>query len=463
MTKRLGLLAAFLLAGCTIQPDDPSTTTTFGGGAGNGPPPPNTGGFGGSFGTGGSVGGAAGTKGGAVVLACDPLAPPKGNVIKVTPSQTADLPSIIADAAPGTTISFGEGIYSPVPRLTVKAAGVSLRSEFGNGAAVVLDGAYATDEIVVVSASNVTVADLTIKHAVNHLIHVSPPEGGPDVTGVRLYRLRLDDAGEQFVKVNPNGGRTFWVDGGSLECSALTLSADGRPHVVSLPDLPCYTGGIDAHSALGWRVRRNRFEGFWCPIGLSEHAIHFWNSSRDTITENNVIVNSARGIGYGLGETGAVRDYLDNPYPTAGFVGHYNGIIRNNVIFADIMGFDTGIALEQSRGTRVFHNTIFSTNTSTTFFFSSIDYRFSNTTGGEIRNNLVHRISMRDGAGGSVDHNLENVPALYFLNPTTLDFHLSSTAVNAVDRGVVLPDTGVDMDGRSRGPLPDLGAYERFP
>jgi hypothetical protein len=33
--------------------------------------------------------------------------------------------------------------------------------------------------------------------------------------------------------------------------------------------------------------------------------------------------------------------------------------------------------------------------------------------------------------------------------------------VNAIDKGVVLPDTGVDMDGLARGPSPDLGAYER--
>jgi hypothetical protein len=386
-----------------------------------------------------------------------------GNVIKVAPSQTADLPSIIADAAPGTIISFADGIYSPLPRLNVKTAGISLRSEFGNAASVVLDGAYATDEIVVVSASNVTIAELTITHAVNHPIHISPPDDGPDVTGVRLYRLRLIDSGEQFVKVNPNTALTSWVDGGTLECSTLTLTNDGRPHVVSLPGLPCYTGGIDAHAARGWLVRRNRFEGFWCADGLSEHAIHFWSGSRDTIAENNVIVNSAMGIGYGLGESGAGRDYPDKPFPSAtGYIGHYGGIIRNNVIYADIPGFNTGIALEQARGVRVIHNTVFSTDAATSFF-SSVDYRFSNTVSGEIRNNLVRRISMRDGAGGNVDHNLENVPLTYFANPTTQDFHLTPQAINAFDKAVVLPDTGVDMDGRMRGPTPDLGAYERFP
>jgi hypothetical protein len=382
--------------------------------------------------------------------------------MRVTTADTAQLASIVADATPGTTILFADGVYSPVPRLNVRAVGVTLRSVSGIGSAVVLDGAYATDEIVVISASNVTIADLTVTHAINHPIHVSPPDTGPDVIGVHLYRLRIVDGGEQFVKVNPNGDRTFWVDGGSLECSNLQLTDAGRSHVVSLPDLPCYTGGIDAHGARGWVVRGNTFEGFWCESGLSEHAIHFWNSSRDTLTENNIIVNSARGIGYGLGETGVVRDYADNPYPSAGFLGHYDGIIRNNVVFADIVGFDTGISLEQARGVRVIHNTVFATGSGDAGgAFSSIDARFAGTKGGEIRNNLVRLISTRDGATPSADHNLEYVPAQYFLNPASRDLHLSPIAVNAIDKGVVLPDTGVDMDGLARGPSPDLGAYER--
>jgi hypothetical protein len=373
----------------------------------------------------------------------------------------SQLPSIITGAPTGATILFADGTYSLTTRLNVTTPGITLRSASGNASAVILEGIYVADEILFVSASNVTIAEMTVTHAVNHPIHISPPDAGPDVTGVRLYRMRIIDGGEQFVKVNPNGARTFWVDNGRLECSTLLLTDAGRPHVVSLPGLPCYTGGIDAHSARGWVVRRNRFEGFWCEMGLSEHAVHFWNSSRDTLVEHNVIVNSAMGIGFGLGDTGTVRNYPDNPYPGVGFVGHYDGIIRNNVIEADIPGHDTGIALEQARGVRVYHNTIFAAATATAFF-SSIDYRFANTAA-EIRNNLVRRISLRDGAVGMVDHNLENVPAAYFLNAAMHDFHLVATAVNAIDKGVVVLESGFDMDSVAHGPSPDLGAYELRP
>ena len=313
-----------------------------------------SGGVGGTAGSGGVGGAADAGDGGTIGLGCDPLPPPTGTVINVTPAQTSQLASIIAGAATGTTILLADGIYTPVTRLNLMTPGVSLRSASGNPSAVVLDGVYAADEILFVGASNVTVAEITVTHAINHPIHVSPPDSGPNVTGVRLYRLRLVDSGEQFVKVNPNGARTFWVDDGRLECSTLLMTDAGRPRVVSLPGLPCYTGGIDAHGARGWIVRRNRFEGFWCAMGLSEHAIHFWSASRDTLSENNVIVNCAMGIGYGLGEMGTARAYSDNPYPGVAYVGHYDGIIRNNVIYADIPGFDTGIALEQARGVRVF-------------------------------------------------------------------------------------------------------------
>jgi hypothetical protein len=76
---------------------------------------------------------------------------------------------------------------------------------------------------------------------------------------------------------------------------------------------------------------------------------------------------------------------------------------------------------------------------------------------------LVGRISLRDGAMGTADHNLEMVPAAYFVNPSAQDFHLVATAANAIDQGVVVPEAGLDMDGAPHGASPDLGAYEHSP
>jgi hypothetical protein len=55
------------------------------------------------------------------------------------------------------------------------------------------------------------------------------------------------------------------------------------------------------------------------------------------------------------------------------------------------------------------------------------------------------------------------VPAGYFVNPPLADFHLTAAATDAIDKGVSLPEAGLDLDGQphSAGAAPDLGADER--
>jgi hypothetical protein len=321
----------------------------------------------------------------------------------------------------------------------------------------VLDARYATGDLVAVAASGVTIAEVTLTRASFHLVHVVPRDGGPTVRRVRLYRLRLVDGAQQFVKVNPNAARSAFVDAGRVECSSFRLTDRGRRHVPS-DFLPCYTGGIDAHGARGWVVRLNRFEDIRCGTGLAEHAVHFWTGSRDTLVERNTIVDCARGIGFGLGErTDWARTYAGQR--GQGYVGHYGGIIRNNVVVARRAGMETGIGLEQARNARVFHNTVYA-GARATGYFSSLDYRFPNTMA-DIRNNLVTRITARDGATARLARNVEAVPARWFRNAARLNFHLSPAAAGAIDRGVKVSGAGLDIDGKphTAGP-PDLGADE---
>jgi hypothetical protein len=213
------------------------------------------------------------------------------------------------------------------------------------------------------------------------------------------------------------------------------------------------------HGGRDWIVRFNRFEGIYCRTGLAEHAVHFWLGSRDTLVENNTILNCARGIGFGLGPVGQGRRYADEPSSADGYTGHWGGLIRNNVIYADVREYDTGIGLEQARDVRVFHNTVFATG-SATGAFSSIDARFANTRT-EIRNNLVNNITQRAGPVVTASHNVVGVTADAFVDAAGRDLHLRADFAMAIDRGMPLDAGGLDMDGQTRGAQPDIGADER--
>lgn len=392
---------------------------------------------------------------------CEPL-PVEGNVIDVTPADAGNLRDIVANAPSGSTIMLADGTYmldggDASSRIQLTTDNVTLRGASGDASAVVLDGGYATNEIVTIHANDVTVAHLTITRAVDHLIHVTP--GGATITGTHIHDVRFIDGGEQFIKINSDGSGTNWADDGEVSCSYFELTDAGRPNIERNPG-GCYTGGIDAHSARGWHVHHNRFVDIYCAgEGLAEHAVHFWSASRDTLTEQNIILNCARGIGYGLVENGADRTYGDDPYPNVGYMGHIDGIIRNNVIYADHDFYDTGIELAQAQGVRVLHNTVVNPD-GLGGFFSSIDYRFANTDA-EIVNNLTRRITMRNGASGTLSSNMENTDLAMFEDAASGDFHLVSGAA-AVDAGEDVAGAGLDIDDEPHtNAAPDIGADER--
>src|SRR5262245_50720029 len=179
---------------------------------------------------------------------CAPLPPPSGTIIDVTPAQAGQLASIVSGAPAGATVRLADGVYALGGALVnLRAAGVTLRSLSGNAAAVVLDNNYQGGDLLAVTASNVTVADLTVQRAYFHPIHVAPATGA--VTGALIHNVRVMDPGQQGIKINPNAG--FFADAGEIRCSRVELTDAGRPFVRD----SCYTGGIDGHQAVGWRVR----------------------------------------------------------------------------------------------------------------------------------------------------------------------------------------------------------------
>ena len=236
---------------------------------------------------------------------CPPLPPSGETIIKV--ATVEQLQHAVDNAPPGATILVAEGTYNlKGVSLVFNTPNVTLRSASGDRTAVVLDGAYQSRAIVQINASHVTLADLTMRHAHKYAIHVMSTTQG-DTVNTRIYNVHIIDPGEQAIKIS-TATPGHYSDNGEIACSRIELTDAGRPRIQN----NCYTGGIDAHKARGWLVRDNVIEGFWCPEGLAEHAVHFWDGSRDTVVERNVLKNNARGVGFGMMDKGSTRTYPDD-------------------------------------------------------------------------------------------------------------------------------------------------------
>lgn len=398
---------------------------------------------------------------------CPALPPPTGVTVTVGSEQA--IWDAVNTATSGATILIADGTYNLGAYgyyLWIDTPNITLRSASGRRDSVILDDSYSRSEIITITASNVTIADLTLKQAGTHPIHVVSTSGG-NTLNTLIYNVHIVDPGQQAIKINPHANPVHFTDDGVVACSTIELTDAGRAKVWEING-SCYTGGVDGHQSRGWVVRDNIIKGFWCPQGLSEHGVHFWTGSRDTIVERNWLINNARGIGFGLREIGSGRTYdADDPCPDAtGYVGHFDGIIRNNFIFADRdelfasqYGTDGGIALAQACGVQVLHNTVAFTQSP----FAAIEYRFSNTDA-DLTNNLVtHNLEDRGGAA-VLSGNLSNRPLSLFVDGANGDLHLKSSADAAIDQAVAIAaglcDDDFDNQSRPEGSARDIGADE---
>ncbi|MEJ2622904.1 MAG: hypothetical protein P8163_22525, partial [Candidatus Thiodiazotropha sp.] len=141
---------------------------------------------------------------------CPAMGPATGNPVHV--SNVSELVSAVNNAQSGDAILLADGVYAlNGDYLWIASPNVELRSASGNRDAVVLDGNYQSTEIVTIAASNVTVADLTIREAYTHPIHVVTT--GADVTGTLIYNVHITDPREQGIKINPGTPGTYVDDG----------------------------------------------------------------------------------------------------------------------------------------------------------------------------------------------------------------------------------------------------------
>jgi hypothetical protein len=279
----------------------------------------------------------------------------------------------------------------------------------------------------------ITIANLTIRDLFFHPIIFNAGTENP-----RVYNVHLIDAGEQFIKSNPDdaGGG---VDNGIVEYSVIEFTTTAKDD---------YTKGVDVQTATNWIIRHNLFRNIVAPAGqLAGPAILLWRGTSNSLVDGNQFVNCARGVMFGA----------DDYYSPS----HRGGLARNNVVYRSAaQPGDVGIMLTDSPDTQVLNNTVYLSGT----YASPIEYRYPGTRNVLIANNLLDGvIKARDGATATLARNLEGAGAGMFVSAASGDLHLSGAATSAVDQGLVLAGVPDDWDGQARpiGAGYDIGADER--
>jgi len=359
----------------------------------------------------------------------------------VSVSTVAELHRAVAEARAGDTILVADGRYALLRSLEIATPGVTLRSQSGNPDRVILHGrGMEGDDVGVavgVGASNVTIADVTIRSVGYHAVQV---RGERAASQFILHNAKLQDAGQQLLKGSFADNGMVAVDG-LVACSEFAYSTNAPSD---------YTNGVDILGTRAWTIRDNRFYRIRGPVTrgwAAGPAILAWQGAEDTVVERNLVVDSSRGIALGLVARHRGREY-----------DHLRGIVRNNVVLNLNPWADEGIEANGAADARIEHNTVLVEGQVPW----SISTRFASTSA-RVRNNLSNRrIILRDGARTTEAGNIVTATRRWFVDPLAHDLRLLNDAVPAIDAGVDITDSRQDFDRGSRpvGRAADAGAFE---
>jgi hypothetical protein len=394
---------------------------------------------------------------------CLPFPAPSGTTVNV--STVAELQAAIANLQSNTTVLIADGTYQLTNTLNIRSvANAAIRGASGNANAVILSGKGMSNPdygnvphvMAVFDATDVTVADLTLRDAYFHGIQI---HGEDDADRVRLVRTRVLDNGEQQVKVSTAGSPGPYADDGVVECSVIGYTDRARS---------AYTNGVDVLAGSGWIIRDNTFQNIRAPSGqLAGPAVLMWRNSIGTIVERNRFIENDRAIAFGLSAPDANSRDGETTYD------HQGGVIRNNMIYRVGPG-DVGITVNYAKDVSIVHNTVILNGT---FAQGAIEYRFSSTNA-DIRFNLTDApIWQRDGASATVAGNVASASPAWFVAPASGDLHLLPSATPAIDQAgtggspddydresrIGSPaDIGADELGATSGPFFDVSASHQF-
>ena len=278
-----------------------------------------------------------------------PLSPAAGNVVTV--ASESQLQAAVAALTSNIPILIAPGVYTLKSTLYVNGTftNVSIRGSSGNADDVVLAGPGMTNANYgnvphgIWSGGNVqgiTIANLTIRDFYYHPIIFNGGTHSP-----RVYNVRLVNAGQQFIKANPDANGEG-PDNGVVEYAVIEFDATSRDY---------YTNGVDVVAGRNWIIRHSLFRNIRAPQGqLAGAPILMWYGSSNSIAEGNTFIDCQREIAFGLIDRAVPHD-------------HDGGIIRNNFIYrrATVAG-DVAIGVFDSPNTQVLHDTAMLSGTSPT-------------------------------------------------------------------------------------------------
>lgn len=287
-------------------------------------------------------------------------------------------------------VVFLEGDYTLEKTVVIDVPNVMFLSKSADPRDVILRGrgmkpSKEIDNLLYVTASNFILDGLTLRDAGNHLIQIT---ANKDADNPIIRNCIFQDSYQQMLKVSyDENDPLLFSDNGLVENTLFEYTAGIGPQF--------YIAGIDAHGIRGWKIQNNVFKHIASPEGrISEYAIHIWTNAENNIVEGNIIIDSDRGIGFGMKENHPNIQYSNR-----------GGAIRNNIIYHSDNGdkfADAGIVVEDSPDVLVEGNIIYLQH----HYPNSIEYRYPTSQNLLIKGNLTNRrIVSRNGAKAKVVDN----------------------------------------------------------
>ncbi|PCJ62344.1 MAG: hypothetical protein COA79_04570 [Planctomycetota bacterium] len=301
-------------------------------------------------------------------------------------SSVKDLESKLLNIADNTTIVIAPGIYKVSVHIYIRGRkNIEIRGKkFNRNLVKIIGQGYKNKNfgdtphcLEFSGCTNVRVSNLSIGDVYHHPIAMQG-----NCTDMHFYNIRFFDAGEQFLKGNSDTNSGRGVLRGKVEYCLFEYTKMARSW---------YTQGVDIHTGKDWIVRNNIFNNIMGPSNdqLAGHAILFWNGSSNSICENNLMINCARGIAFGLSSK--------KPKAKGKSYDHEGGMIKNNIFIKDpgVRG-DDGIIVNNSPGSKIINNIVICSG-----YPTPIEYRYKDARNIVISGNkLDGKIIARDGATG---------------------------------------------------------------